>query len=316
VVVGIVAAAAGVVVWFQVPDRGSTKASNATSNTSSVSARSLRELTAVLRRTVYWAGPKRGVTYEFMETSDHRVYVRYLPAGVHAGSPNPYLTVASYPVANALSATRVASKQAGATTLPVGSGGVAFYLKRRPTNVYLAYPNAAVQIEVFDPSAAVMHRLVAAGRIRPVNAATNAVEVTMRPTRTSPGGLHQLAARLRRPVYWVGSIPGRTLELTRPPDGRVYVRYIPAAVAPGSRQPYLTVATYPDAGAFLATKAKAQQPGAVKIPLPGGAIAFYSKTHPTSVYVAFPGVGEQVEVYDPSAVNAYELVATKLQPVP
>lgn len=56
------------------------------------------------------------------------------------------------------------------TSAPIdpGGGGVAFYARTRPTNVYVAYPGTDVQIEVYDRSAGRAHRLVAAGRIVPV----------------------------------------------------------------------------------------------------------------------------------------------------
>ena len=47
----------------------------------------------------------------------------------------------------------------------------------------------------------------------------------------------------------------------------------------------------------------------MKIPV-GKGIAFYDASRPTNVYVAWPGVGVQVEVYDPSAANAQRLVAS------
>ncbi len=56
----------------------------------------------------------------------------------------------------------------------------------------------------------------------------------------------------------------------------------------------------------------------IQLPGPaGGAVAFFNKARPTNVYVAQAGSDEQVEVFDPSAVHAHELVAGgKVQPVP
>ncbi len=50
----------------------------------------------------------------------------------------------------------------------VGNGGVAFYARARPTNVYLAYPGRNIQVEVYDPAAGAARRLVAANHIVPV----------------------------------------------------------------------------------------------------------------------------------------------------
>ena len=151
--------------------------STAPSSTADVSARSLRVLGAQLGRPIYWAGPRNGVTYEFTETADKRTYVRYLPVGVSAGSPKSFLTVATYPVGNAFAVTSAAARRTGSVRLPVGGGGVAFYSASRPTNVYVAFPGSNVQLEIFDPASAALHKLVAAGSIRKVSAEANVATV-------------------------------------------------------------------------------------------------------------------------------------------
>jgi len=92
------------------------------------------------------------------------------------------------------------------------------------------------------------------------------------------------------------------------------VRYLPAGVKVGAGQPYLTVATYPLQGAYATTLAAADEAGAVKVPVKDG-VAFYTGTRPTSVYVAFKGTDEQIEVFDPSPAKLRKLVAAgKVQP--
>jgi hypothetical protein len=305
-----VAAFTGFAVWFGVRKDSSTPGGR-TANTTEVSARNLLALGAALGQPIYWAGPRRGVTYEFTETSDLRTYVRYLPRGVPAGSPTPVLTVATYPLPNAFAITRGAAHASGAIRLTVGKGAVAFYSKPRPTNVYLAFPGSSVQIEIYDPSAAVVRRLVLGGDVRLVSgsgaarlaaAGTTAVAI-------SRSGLSTLAPRLGRPIYWLGPIPGTTLELTRTPDGRTFVRYLPAGVPVGSRTPQLTVATYPFPNGLAATKLASRSIATVRIPLRDGGVAFFARSRPSNVYVAFPGVGEQIEVFAPGAARARALVA-------
>jgi hypothetical protein len=217
---------------------------------------------------------------------------------------------------NAFAVTRAAADQRGVAKLPV-AGGVGFYAKARPTNAYIAFPGSNTQIELYDPSGAALKRLVAAGRIRLVgNSPAGHPVVQTRATRTSPSAPHRLAATLHERIYWLGPLRGHTLELTRAPGGRVYLRYLPSGVVPGSPGAFLTVGTYPVAHAFQTTMAASKATGAVAVPLPSGAVAFYAKTRPTNVYVAFPGVNEQVEVYDTSAQVVHQLVAAgKLTPV-
>jgi hypothetical protein len=61
-----------------------------------------------------------------------------------------------------------AASQPGAVKVPL-NGGVAFYNRARPTSVYFAFPGANVQVETYDPSAAVARRLVETGAIKPIS---------------------------------------------------------------------------------------------------------------------------------------------------
>jgi hypothetical protein len=317
--VAVMAAVAGTAAWwFAVRGSGgSSGTAQQASSSTDVSARDLRALVGALGRPVYWAGPQRGVTYEFTETADRRIYIRYLPTGVRAGTPHPYLTVGSYPVVNAFAVTRAAAGHPDVVKLHV-SGGVGFYAKTRPTNAYVAYPGTNTQIEVYDPSGAALKKVVTAGRIRLVASSTATPPVARaRAIRSSTPALHTLSAKLGEPIYWLGALPGRTLELTRAEDGRIDLRYLPSGVAPGSPRAFLAVGTYPVANAFQSAVAASKAAGTVSIPLPNGAVAFYAKSRPTNVYVAFPGVKAQVEVFDPTARVAHQLIATgKLTPVP
>ena len=122
--------------------------------------------------------------------------------------------------------------------------------------------------------------------------------------------LRALPGLLGHPVYWAGPRVGATYELTRSPDGRVYVRYLTGGAKVGSPLPdFLTVGTYVVPDAAAAVRAAAGQPGAVTVNVPGG-LGFYNRARPTSVYFAFPGSNVQVETYDPSASAARRLVET------
>jgi hypothetical protein len=162
-----------------------------------------------------------------------------------------------------------------------------------------------------------LHKLVAAGHIGPLavsTTSTTAVAASPAASDASVGDLKKLATSAN-PVYWLGPVAGKKYELTRTPDGRVYVRYLPSRARIGAQKPYLTVATYPLAHALAATRAAAQRRGTVKTTFPGGVVAFYSRTKPTSVYLAFPGVDEQVEVFDPSPASNPFVVAKRVASV-
>jgi hypothetical protein len=307
------AAAVGVGVYFMIVIRGGSTPSNsaaAKQGAIAVSDEGLATL-ASLGRPIYWAGEKPGDTYELTQSaaSSGRVYVRYLPSGVKVGSAGVYLTVATYPIADAFTVTRRVAHKTGSVIVPVKGGGVAFYKTDLPTNVYLAYPGTGYQVEVFDPVAADAHSIVADGGISRVVAKSpeETVPKTAAVAATS-AKLAKVESRLGRPLYWAGAQAGATYELTQTPDGRVYVRYLPPGVKVGADQPYLTVGTYPVTDAYKTTRQAAKRKGSVEIKIAGG-IAFYNKTRPTSVYVAFPGVDEQIEVFDPSANLVHKTVA-------
>jgi hypothetical protein len=312
------AAAVAFVLWLILRnnDSGETQQQAATASATAVSQETLQTLRRTLGRPIYWAGPQSGKTYELTRTPDGRVYVRYLSKESDVGTDRPYLTIGTYPVSGAFAVTRRVAQQPGTVRLAAGNGAVAFYRKDRPTNVYVAFPGSNYQIEVFAPSAGDAQELVSSGHIRPLQGSA-AAPAASRATAvaTSPAKLKKLASQRGRAIYWAGTRSNTTYELTRTPDGRIYVRYLPAGVKVGVAQPYLTVATYPLSKAFAATRTAAAKPGTVKVPIDGG-IAFYSKARPTNVYVAFRGVNEQIEVFDPAALRVRALVTSdRIRPV-
>jgi hypothetical protein len=119
---------------------------------------------------VYWAGPKDGYTYELTQTTNGLVYVRYLPEGTDVGDPrSQYLTVGTYPRAGAFAELQRAAKEKGAVSLKVGDDGLAVFSQSKPTSVYLGYPDAKYQVEVFHPSPDEARRLALSGQVVPVD---------------------------------------------------------------------------------------------------------------------------------------------------
>lgn len=299
----------GFVIWLAV--RGGSSSSPTalpprTPGAVPISVQGLRTI-AALGVPIYWVGRKPGFTYELTKTADDRVFIRYLPAGVPVGSRDPYLTVATYPLENAFTATSRLAAKSGSVKVAAGPDAVAFYSGRRPTNIYVAYRGSSSQIEVYDPSATEALGLVASGQLSRVSAS---VPATAGISATTPGKLSLLAASLSDPIYWAGARPGVTYELTRTSGGRIYLRYLPAGVPVGTKQAYLTIGTYPVKDAFAATQRQSRTAGAVRVEIGGGAVAFYNTSRPTNVYVAYPGADVQVEVYDPAPGRARALVAS------
>jgi hypothetical protein len=129
----------------------------------------LRSLSVEVGRPIYWAGPRSDDTYELTRTSQDRIFVRYLPEGVPLGTKRAdYTIVGTYPVEDAYGVLRELASKEGETSFVAPNGGIAVYDTSRATNVYLAYPDSDVQIEVFDPSAERARSLITSGKIVPV----------------------------------------------------------------------------------------------------------------------------------------------------
>ena len=128
--------------------------------------------------------------------------------------------------------------------------------------------------------------------------------------RSRRGGWQRSQSHSASPLYWAGTATGVRYELSQSP-GRVFVRYLPRGVAVGSDQPYLTIGTYLVRNAFAITSASARNAGSIRIPIDGGGVAFYSRSRPTNVYLAYPRTGIQIEVFDPLAGRARDLVASQ-----
>jgi hypothetical protein len=118
---------------------------------------------------VFWAGPQAGTTYEFTETSDGSVYVRYLPEDAEVGDPSPdFLTVATYPLENGYARVQAAAQEEGAETEELPNGGLALVDADRPSSVYVAYEGEPYQVEVYDPSPDRALELVTSGAVQAV----------------------------------------------------------------------------------------------------------------------------------------------------
>jgi hypothetical protein len=273
-----------------------------------VSPAGLKTLADAVGQPIYWAGPKPGFTYEMTKTADNRVWIRYLPVGTKLGSSSPYLTIGTYPLQDAYALTLRRARQSGSVRLKISGKGIAFYGASAPTNVYLAYPGSNYQVEVYDPSGSTARELVRSGAIAAVSPGASAA--TIGAEAASVTRLKTLSASLHHPIYWIGAKSGVTYELTKTTDGRIYIRYLPSGAQPGTGKAYLTIGTYPFANAYTLTRALLRKPGSVAVKVGGGGVAVYNQARPTNVYIAFPHVDFQIEVFDPSSARAQKLVAS------
>jgi hypothetical protein len=305
-----VALAAGFVAWLLV--RGDGNSSPSKANATAVSASQLQDLASSLGHPIFWVGPQSDNTYELTKTSSGKVFIRYLPSGVGVGADKQYLTVATYPFPGAYPAIRKQAGLKGAVTVKLAHRGVAVLDGKYPQSVHLAYPGVNYQVEVYDPTPQRAMQLVSSGQLAFFGSlkggSTEGSATGPRPA--SVGDLKSLAKSLTHPIYWAGPKAGDTYELTQTSSGQVYVRYLPRGVKVGASADYLTVGTYPFAGAFAAIKQVAKGNAANTIKLPGGGLGVVDGQYPKSIHVAYPNVDFQIEVFDPSPARARQIVAS------
>jgi hypothetical protein len=158
-------AAAGLVVWLLVGNHEQAATANGEGPTL-VSGAQLAQLAKSVDHPVYWAGPQEGFSYELTSTRDGRFFVRYLPKGVAAGDPRPnFLVVGTYSRAGSFGALQRAANKNGSVELP--NKGL-MVESAKPQSVYIGYPGAKYQIEVFSPVSDLARKLVLKGTIVPI----------------------------------------------------------------------------------------------------------------------------------------------------
>jgi hypothetical protein len=111
------------------------------------------------------------------------------------------------------------------------------------------------------------------------------------------------------PVYWAGEQQGTELELSQERGDRTYVRYLTGGADAGDRRPnFLTVGTYAQSHPVATLRQQGDKPGAVLSRAPGNATVYFNRTDAGSVYLAYPGIPVEIEVYDPNFKRALQLV--------
>lgn len=114
---------------------------------------------------VYWAGERAGARLELTGTASRNVFVRYLTGTAAAGVRSPaYVTVGTYPKADAYATVRRQSGKAKARKAAVPGGGLAVW-NPASRSVYVGYPGVASLVEVYAPAGGQAVRLVRDGAI-------------------------------------------------------------------------------------------------------------------------------------------------------
>ncbi|HET8863299.1 MAG TPA: hypothetical protein VFM94_08625 [Solirubrobacterales bacterium] len=118
------------------------------------------------------------------------------------------------------------------------------------------------------------------------------------------------SAAEKTPIYWVGPPDGSELELSQPSTDRTYVRYLTGGADAGDQRPFLTVGSYEFANPTAALRGKGKQADGVLATAPNGGVVYFSRKNPESVYLAYPGIDTEIEVFAPDFQQALQLVTS------
>jgi hypothetical protein len=130
---------------------------------------------------------------------------------------------------------------------------------------------------------------------------------TAPPEIVTAGELAAAAADVGYPIYWAGTVPGTSIELTELAEG-ARVRYVPEGTEAGEGSAgVLTISSYPLPDPQAALDGYAERPGATVREGEDGRQVVVNLESPTSAYFASPDNTVQVEVYDPSPQRALDL---------
>ncbi len=120
--------------------------------TVALSEHGLRDLVNRQHLTVYWTGAVSGNKYTLFIPKAGAAVVRYLPPGtIITDTSSTFRLVATFIQKNAFVLTSAAILQKTNLGFVNIDGNAAYYLKTRPTNVFVGLKGKDIQIEIFDP---------------------------------------------------------------------------------------------------------------------------------------------------------------------
>lgn len=113
-------------------------------------------------------------------------------------------------------------------------------------------------------------------------------------------------------AYWTGPIKDATYSLNSSAAGQVFIRYVPKGQECDDVRPnFRVIATYEESDAFATTESAGTTADGVSLLNADGSIVYFNKNVPTNIYVAYPGIDYQIEIYDPDPKEAVSLATTQ-----
>ena len=169
---------------------------------------------------------------------------------------------------------------------------------------------ALLMIAAFLAGSIITYSITSSSTPTPVASTSTFTEVIGGKVALTESELIAAVKKLGVDVYWAGPVKGAKYTLAVPADGQAYVRYLPNGDGLTDTKPnYVVIATYTTTNAFSATQAAGNQSNGVTFINTEGAAVYYNKDTPTNVYVAYPNLNYQIEVFDPIAATALDIAS-------
>ena len=149
-------------------DSKSSGSNNATTQQVGLNVDGLKTAVTALGRKVYWAGDEADNQYVLQTLANGQATIRYIPKDGNSNESQAiYRVIGSYPIKDAFGVTTKAGEAEGSVLITNADGSIVVYNKNKTTNVYVAFPNVDVQIEIYDPSGQAL-ALATSGRVVPI----------------------------------------------------------------------------------------------------------------------------------------------------
>jgi hypothetical protein len=192
--------------------------------------------------------------------------------------------------------------------------------RRKAVDVSVPEPNkkklaqnsksALLMLGAFIAGCVITFSFTSSSNTTPAAPTSTFTEVIAGKVALSESELIDAVKKLGVDVYWAGPVKGAKYTLAVPADGQAYVRYLPNGQGLTDTKPnYVVIATYTTTNAFSATQAAGNQSNGVTFVNVEGAAVYYNKDTPTNVYVAYPNLNYQIEVFDPIAATALDIAS-------
>jgi hypothetical protein len=141
-----------------------------TSGSITISESDLLEIAKKHDMPIYWSGPISG--YSYVLTLDERgsSILKYIPeSGTAASLLDAKREIATYNSDKAWEKSLVAANKAGLSNFKNADGSLVFYATNNASDVFMAFKDADVQVEIFDSRAGqALSLALLEGQIRPV----------------------------------------------------------------------------------------------------------------------------------------------------